>query len=178
MYKDIIKPTLVLIIISVTVGLLLSLTYNLADIGSLGMGIAQEDLDEYIKDVLPEGSKLVLMKSDETDEGILGYYEDESNKGIAIYVSTKGYGGDLKALVGLDNNGQFTGAKIVESAETPGLGSKIAEPDYLNRYIGQSGEVALKADGGSIDGIAGATISSRAFTDIVNKAFQGFERVK
>ncbi len=67
---------------------------------------------------------------------------------------------------------------MLETSETPGLGTKIENPDFIAKYIGKSKTVALTKDGGEIDGITGATISSRAFTAGVNKAFEIFEQIK
>lgn len=178
MYKDVIKPTLVLIIISVIVSGLLAFTYNITGVGELGNGIVQADLDTYVTEVLPEGSKLVLSETDVVDDALLGIYKDESQKGVAIHLITKGYGGEMKMLVGLDKEGKVTGAKVLETSETPGLGTKIENPDFIAKYIGKSKTVALTKDGGEIDGITGATISSRAFTAGVNKAFEIFEQIK
>lgn len=178
MYKEVIKPTLVLIIISVIVSGMLALTYNATGVGELGKGISQAELDTYIKEVLPQGSKLLATEIKVEDPAILGIYKDESQKGIAIHLTTKGYGGQLKLLVGLDMDGKFTGAKVLESAETPGLGTKIENPEFIAKYVGTSKSVALTKDGGTVDGIAGATISSRAFTTGANKAFEIFEKVK
>ncbi len=178
MYKEIIKPTLVLIIISVIVGGMLALAYNITGVGELGKGISPKELDTYIKDVLPKGKKLINADKTMDDAKILGIYKDESGAGVAIHLITKGYGGELKILVGLDMNGIFTGAKILETKETPGLGSKIEDKAFIDKYLGKSKNVAITKDGGEIDGITGATISSRAFTAGVNKAFEIFEQVK
>ncbi len=58
------------------------------------------------------------------------------------------------------------GLRIVFHAETPGLGAKITDDDFLNQFKGIAlGDLSLTADGGEVDAISGATISSEAVTD-------------
>ncbi|WMJ23307.1 RnfABCDGE type electron transport complex subunit G [Paludicola sp. MB14-C6] len=178
MYKEIIKPTLVLIIIAAIISGILAFTYNAAGIGELGKGLSQEELDKNIKEVLPKGTKLKYFDFALEDASVLGIYNDEGGAGCAIHVVTKGYGGEMKVLIGLDKDGAVTGAKVLESQETPGLGTKISEKPFLDKYLGKKAEVKLTKDGGEIEGIAGATISSNAFTKAVNKAFEVFNKVK
>ena len=81
-------------------------------------------------------------------------------------------------MVGVDTNGAGTGAAVTESAETPNLGSKVGEPAFIEQFVGKSGALAVDKDGGEIAAVAGATISSRAFTDGINKALEIYEQVK
>lgn len=178
MYKEIIKPTLVLVIISSIISGALALAYNLTGVGELGKTIPANELSAYISEVLPQGEKLVSKKVAVEDPNLLGVYGDIGKKGAAIHVLTKGYGGEMKVLVGLDMDGKVTGIKILDTLETPNIGSKIETPEFLQKYVGKSKEVAIKKDGGEIDGIAGATISSRALTKAVNTAFDVFDKVK
>jgi electron transport complex protein RnfG len=87
-------------------------------------------------------------------------------------------------ITGIDRNGVIKGVRILEHQETPGLGSKIneihpgeKEPHFLRQFIGKNGKtVAVKKD---IDAITGATISSKAVTDAINKAVAEFlEKIK
>jgi electron transport complex protein RnfG len=67
-------------------------------------------------------------------------------------------------------NGTISGVNIIRQSETPGLGTRIAEPEFTNQFSGKRIEdVRLRQDGGVIDAITGATISSRAITDIVHE---------
>jgi electron transport complex protein RnfG len=82
-------------------------------------------------------------------------------------------------MVGISNDGIISGYQVLKHAETPGLGSKMglwfsnAEKPNQN-VIGKSmsaGSLSVSKDGGSIDAITAATISSRAFLDAVNRAY-------
>lgn len=98
--------------------------------------------------------------------------------GIVFRVFPQGYGGSIPLMVGLDLEGKITGIRIASAAEglkeTPGLGVKIIEPDFREQFIGKTlDNVRLKRDGGEIDAITAATISSRA---VCNGIKQGIEQ--
>lgn len=98
--------------------------------------------------------------------------------GIVFRVFPQGYGGPIPLMVGLDMEGKITGIRIASAAEglkeTPGLGVKIIEPDFREQFIGKTFDnVLLKRDGGEIDAITAATISSRA---VCNGIKQGIEK--
>ena len=87
-------------------------------------------------------------------------------------IVTKGYGGPIEITVGVDINGAVTGISVGGSsfAETAGLGARAKEDWFAEQYIGKSSPIALAKDGGEIDAITSATITSRAVTTAVNNA--------
>ena len=90
-------------------------------------------------------------------------------------LSNDSYGGAVKVSVGLDADGVITGVGIREINDTPGLGLKAKEPDFLNQYTGKQVDslVVTKTGASSdneIDSISGATITSSAVTNAVNAA--------
>jgi len=91
-------------------------------------------------------------------------------RGGCLKVSTKGYGGKIQLLAGVDNQGKITGIKILEHNETPGLGSQMQEPKFLDQFKGKTFQdiilVKQKTDK-NIQAITGATISSKAVTDVI-----------
>ncbi|MCQ2294925.1 MAG: RnfABCDGE type electron transport complex subunit G [Bacteroidales bacterium] len=102
--------------------------------------------------------------------------------GMAIEAkSDKGFGGDLVAMVGFNNEGNITGYQILQTAETPGLGAKASEwfqEGNKGNVIGKNPANGLKVtkDGGDVDAISGSTITSRAFCDLVNNAYSIFQK--
>ena len=73
----------------------------------------------------------------------------------------------------INADGTVAGAKVTSHAETPGLGAKSqADPNWITQFAGQTADGQLKVakDGGTINAITGATITSRAVTDGVNTA--------
>ena len=101
--------------------------------------------------------------------------------GAAVESTTMGFGGDLKVLVGFDPEGNILGYTLLEHAETPGLGAKADQ--WFQK--GQKGDVigknpaeplTVSKDGGQVDAISGSTITSRAFCEIINNAYQIFQK--
>jgi electron transport complex protein RnfG len=94
--------------------------------------------------------------------------------GLAIETHGRGgYGGDVVLMVAVDlRTGKLTGIEIVSHRETPGFGAQIEKPTFRQQWRGLSATtpVALRAAGGQIDAISGATFSSRAMIDGTNRA--------
>jgi electron transport complex protein RnfG len=66
---------------------------------------------------------------------------------------------------------------VLEQKETPGLGTKMTEDKFLNQFKGiniSDFKLAVKKDGGDVDALTGATISSRAFCDATQMAYDAF----
>lgn len=92
-----------------------------------------------------------------------------------------GYSGRIWIMAGFDSSGIILDVAVVEHKETPGLGSKMSDDKFKGQYIGLNpGEtdINVKKDGGTIDAISGATISSRAFSHSVRKAYRKLFDVK
>jgi H+/Na+-translocating ferredoxin:NAD+ oxidoreductase subunit G len=102
--------------------------------------------------------------------------------GVAIEtIGDKAYSGTITCLVGLDMQGRVTGIEILKHAETPGLGAKIEECGWRSQLIGNApGSIKwdVAKDGGDIDQLSGATISSRSVIDSVTKAMKIFSKNK
>ncbi|MDP2681096.1 MAG: electron transport complex subunit RsxG [Rhodoferax sp.] len=102
--------------------------------------------------------------------------------GVAFEVSRKGYSGDIRVLLGVDENGKLLGVRVLKHTETPGLGDKIevARSDWITRFTGLSlgnppqAKWAVKKDGGAFDQFAGATITPRAVVNGVKDGLQLF----
>ncbi|MBQ7827853.1 MAG: RnfABCDGE type electron transport complex subunit G [Clostridia bacterium] len=86
------------------------------------------------------------------DDGVCGY---------AASVAPSGFGGAINLMVGVDSAGTVMGVEIVSMSETPGLGSRVGNDDFLSLFKGKSGQV-------SVDVISGASISSKAVIEGVN----------
>lgn len=89
--------------------------------------------------------------------------------GTIGYIVTKtvaGYGGEIELTLGADMEGKITGLSVGGDnfSETAGLGAKSKEPEFTSQFVGKSGELKTNKAGGTIDAIAGATITSTAVT--------------
>jgi electron transport complex protein RnfG len=102
--------------------------------------------------------------------------------GVAIEtMSNKGFSGEVKIMVGLNPDGSVNNYQVLEHKETPGLGTKMDawfKTDKGNQSIlGKHPEkynLTVSKDGGEVDAITAATISSRAFLDAVAIAYETY----
>lgn len=105
-------------------------------------------------------------------------YENNKLTSVAIEGIGQGYGGDLGVMTAFnmaDNTLRQIGVTI--SKETPGIGTKIQTGRYLKQFNGKS-SVALRADGGEIDGVSGASVSSKGSVMAVQHAMGIFTSLK
>ena len=102
-------------------------------------------------------------------------YRDGVFVGAAVTgTSERGYSGPVKLMVGFDPNGQIINIAVLEQKETPGLGTKMKGEKFLRQFRGKnpfSFDLAVQKDGGAVDALAGATISTRAFTEATQLAY-------
>ncbi len=109
----------------------------------------------------------------------------KGNESIGAAISTvtqKGFGGTVKIMVGLKPDGTIINYSVLEMAETPGLGSKMTnwfknEAKPKASVIGKNPattKMIVSKDGGDIDAITAATISSRAFLDAISRAYETY----
>lgn len=153
--NETIKLGLTLLIITALAGLALALT------NSYTRPMIEANIDASVKESLnvayPEADD--FSKKD-------GYFEAMLNGeviGKVYNVESAGYSSLINLLVGVDLNNTIKGVSVVSQVETPGLGTKIEEPEFIDQFTGKElSNAKLKNDGGEIDAITGATISSNA----------------
>ncbi len=157
-----------LVIIAIVVGGLMSYFNNLT------APIIEDNnfkaLNESLSEIISAESYKAVVDGDTT---IYLAYNGDEKAGILVSCVEQGYGGALKVLTGIDNNGNIVGVEILESSETAGLGANASNPSFKNQYTGKSGEIGVSKTSASdteIKAITGATITSKAVTSAVNKA--------
>ncbi|MDF2566958.1 MAG: electron transporter RnfG [Oscillospiraceae bacterium] len=178
-FSDIIKPTMVLAIVTLIVSSALVLTYNLTHKEDGKANGVSEAIMTAASEVL--GSEAIVVESEPTDN-IKFVFKDSENKAMAFYVVTKGYGGEIHMVVGVAKDGTIKNAKVTQQTETPDLGSLIETREFIGQFIGKSQTVEVVKNGAKetnqVDALAGATISSKAFTLGINTALSAFEKMK
>ena len=136
--------------------------------------ITAEKTTQAIAAVLPDAETAVAV--DFTDDTGIVTTVYESDSGYAITVTPSGFDGTIEMMVGVNKaDGTVTGISIINQSETAGLGAVCAASsakgeNFRTQYIGMSGELAVAKDGGAVEAITGATITSRAVTTGVNAA--------
>ena len=108
--------------------------------------------------------------------------QDGKLVGVAVNTYTnKGFGGRIDAMVGFLPDGSIYNTSILSLKETPGLGTKLdkKKSNFPDQFIDKNPadfKLKVKKDGGDVDAITAATISSRAFCDAVQRAYDTFEK--
>ena len=100
-----------------------------------------------------------------------------SDAGYAVEVTPGGFDNTITMMVGVDKAGTVLGISIIKHTETAGLGAVAAAgtpagESFRGQFVGASGSVAVTKDGGTMDAITGATITSRAICAGVNAALE------
>lgn len=124
--------------------------------------IAAEDL---------KGKELIFREAYDKNDNLIG---------TAIETLTdKGFGGEVRLMVGLLPDLTINKISVLAQSETPGLGAKMGD-EFKDQFAGKKVESELKVvkDGGDVDAITAATISSRAFCDAVNRAVRIYKEQK
>ena len=102
--------------------------------------------------------------------------------GIETYTK-KAFAGRFDLMVGFDAEGSIVNTEVIKAGETPGLGDKINKDksDFALQFNHQNPaefQLVVKKDGGDVDAITAATISSRAYCDAVQRAYDVFMKIK
>lgn len=181
--KEMFKLVFVLTLVSLIAGVLLAVTQKFTA-GPIRL-TEQRQLFESLAKVLPpaDADPLVLTLPAAAG-GSNTFYVARKNGALAGVAFTcgspNGYAGRVEALVGLTPDGAIHGLEVKQN-ETPGLGSKIALPAFVAQFIGkplQSTVWKVSKDGGAIDAVSGATISSRALCDAISNGLKTYQENK
>lgn len=170
-FKNIIKPVIVLTSICLVVSVLLAYVNSVT--APIIAEAEQRTAQEAMAEVLPEADSFDPINIDGLPERVDEVYRAENGSGYVFMLTTKGYGGDMKLICGINADGTIEACKTLSHSETSGLGSKTAEDPYRNQYCGKSADTL-----GEVDAISGATISSTAYMNAVQDAFEAFGMVK
>lgn len=162
-------PVIVLTtVVAISVGLL-SLTDNLTREKIEWQ--KEQKIQRLLFDLFPDMSRYDL------ENEIYIIYSTEDRVSYAFVAVGKGYGGNINILVGLEDENTLKGISIISQVETPGLGNRITESYFTDQFAGLSAdEVERRRDGGQVDTITGATMSSSAVIKAVRAA--AMEKIK
>jgi len=109
----------------------------------------------------------------EIEDGVFcGVDAAGAKAGYVTTATVNGYGGPIEVTVGVDMTGTVTGISVGGSnfSETAGLGARVKEDAFRAQFTGKTAPVELRKNGGEIDAVASATISSTAVKNAVNTA--------
>ena len=137
------------------------------------------------KAVLPADVKATETRPDPGNADLkvtVGYVDKAKTKVIgyaAPGMSSKGYGGEIRLMVGLTAERKVISYQTLAANETPGLGAKLGDAEFSKQFGGKDGpSLKVKKDGGEIDAITGATITSRAVCEAIADACARIDRIE
>jgi electron transport complex protein RnfG len=131
--------------------------------------------NEYFKVMSADGLDSLVFYPALSDTSLVGY---------AVETLTKnGFTGEIKLMVGFLPDGTINDIAVLEHKETPGLGDKMQrnKSDFYVQFKGKMPgdfQLSVKKDGGDVDAITASTISSRAYCDAVQRAFDTYMSLK
>ena len=135
----------------------------------------REKTERALSGVLREGVELGEQLESFPDETGLVEGVYKTSDGYVVEVTPSGYGGEIHMVVGVDGACTVTGIQIVTHSETASLGANAAADNVAGRsfreqFLGAGDQLAVTKDGGTVDSITAATISSRAMANAANTA--------
>lgn len=154
--------------------------------------ITKEKTEKAIAEVLPLPGAVEIEEVSFTDKSglvkkvyrpVLNLPSDPDPVSVyAVEVVPSGFDGEITMMVGVDADGKVLGISIISHTETAGLGAVAAADSakgeaFRSQFIGMSGSVAVSKDGGEVDALTGATITSRAICDGINAALACVENL-
>ena len=164
MFKDFVLPPLVLTVIAGVTTAALVLTEGVTTPIIEEQQAAAADAARVA--VLPEADSFTQCTVEEMPEGGIDAYQADNGAGYVITAEARGYGGQLRVMVGIGSDGLITGTEVLVNNETQGLGSRVSEHDFMDQYIGKDSTLE------GVQAISGTTISSNAFSNAVKTAYQ------
>ena len=172
--------SLISLVASASLGFIYEVTKGPIELSLLNQKI------EAIQKVVPEFDNnpyddVLRLPTGEGDT--LDIYPAKMNNNIVGYAITTytrdGFSGDILLMAGFKPDGSILNVTVLEHKETPGLGSKMSEPKFNDQFKDKnpsSFKLKVEKDGGNVEAITSATISSRAFCDAVQRAYNTLEK--
>ena len=175
---------LALFVITAVAGLALAFVFSVTE-GPIAVS-QQAKINDAIKMVIPEfetmADTMLMPPSGKDSIRIYNLKKGNENAGTAVMSYTdNGFSGRFSLMVGFAPDGAISNIEVLEHKETPGLGTKMALPAFKDQFKGinlanlPGNELKVKKDGGTVDAITAATISSRGFCDAVNRAYSTYK---
>lgn len=183
-----VNPLFALVAIALIMGAILGLT-NLATADI----ITEQKLvkaEASRKAIFPEAQDFFALDvsqfNEEKTPGLTDAYKavrGDKEIGYIFTAANRGYAGDVPCVIGINTDGIIVGIEVLDNKETPGLGTKIEEPEFLNTLTGKESTDSFdivasyeKKDG--ISAVTGATFSSKAVANDVKSAVSAYHQLK
>jgi Na+-translocating ferredoxin:NAD+ oxidoreductase subunit G len=172
--STLVNMILSLVLISMVMSAALAFVY-INTKGPIEAAARQKEIDA-IKLVMPVFDSDPEAAKTEKD-GVVIYSLSNQNKPVGYAVKTytdKGFGGHIEIMAGFLPDGSIYNISVLQHKETPGLGTKLGDLRFSKQFLGKNPadfKLRVKKDGGQVDAITAATVSSRAYCDALQRAF-------
>ena len=160
MKKSILLPIVAIVLAA---AILFGLNFGLA---SCRAEIEAQELTAKMQTILPGSEVFTEEEYTGEDANIITTYKAEN--GYVVETCTYGYAGNITMLIGVSNDGTVTGLQVRDMSETQGLGGEaLWNWEFLIQFLNNAGDAEI---GENIDGLTGATVTSKAIARSVNSA--------
>jgi len=172
MNKDFILPIVTLSLICLFVSGALAIVNNYTN--PVIKNAAADRAAMARKKIIPQADGFALLTSEEFPKTITEVYRATNNTGFVFIISVQGYGGEIKLICGIDNEGKIIRTAFLSHTETKGMTDPVfaephpSQPTFQGQFIGKDKNL----DG--IIAVTGATISSNAYKNGIRDAFAAF----
>ena len=171
--KYILRLTLTLLLITAVVAGLLAFVNELTA-GRIDE-LTRQKAEQAMREVLPAQDYTPLDAA--LPQGVTEAYR-AGDDGYIVRVAPNGFGGAIDLMVGVRADGTVNGVAVIAHSETASLGANCTREEFRAQYAGGAGPFAVGQDGGTIEALTGATVTSRAVTDGVNAALDFVREVQ
>lgn len=171
--KYILRLTLTLLLITAVVAGLLAFVNELTA-GKIDE-LTRQKAEQAMREVLPAQDYTPLDAA--LPQGVTEAYR-AGDAGYVVRVAPNGFGGAIDLMVGVRADGTVNGVAVIAHSETASLGANCTREEFRAQYVGGAGPFAVGQDGGTIEALTGATVTSRAVTDGVNAALDFVREVQ
>ena len=171
--KYILRLTLTLLLITAVVAGLLAFVNELTA-GRIDE-LTRQKAEQAMREVLPAQDYTPLDAA--LPQGVTEAYR-AGDAGYVVRVAPNGFGGAIDLMVGVKADGTVNGVAVSAHAATAALGANCTREEFRAQYAGGAGPFAVGQDGGTIEALTGATVTSRAVTDGVNAALDFVREVQ
>ena len=159
-----VRMVVILAAICTGIALLLSVVNMLTE-NVIAENVVKEQ-NKAVLSIFPDGEEVKEYMLD-SGETVFAIIKDGGIIGCCVNSVGSGYGGDINLMVGIDTDGKVSGISFVSMSETPGVGTKVKGKGFVSQFLGLSENAVI---GENVDGISGATFSSKGVAEAVNNA--------
>ncbi|NLI98335.1 FMN-binding protein [bacterium] len=175
-----VKMSIVLVATSLAAAALLGVVFSFTAPTIAGQKEAARQ--DALKSIMPAAKEFkpdtVILDAD-TSVIYIAYDKSGQRMGLVFTAAQRGYGGPVETMVGVNKDSSIAAIRIASASEglkeTPGLGTRVLEDWFINQFKGlKRDDVFLTKDGGKVQGITAATISSNAATSGVRLGLEKY----